>query len=248
MSGETQEILRGVIERITFHNEENGYTVASLAPESDTSQPHHWQKDASVVGTMVGVGVGEAVELRGRWQIHPQYGRQFAVGEMRSALPATVAGIEKYLGSGLIKGVGPVTAKRIVDHFGVETLEVIDNDPQRLSEVGGVGGKRVSLIIAGWVEKKAIKEVMIFLRGHGVSGGLAAKIYKRYGDSAIETVQRNPYRLSEDIFGIGFLTAGQDWPGPWEPPLTRPSASPQVSNSPSTGQGMRAMSTCQAGS
>ena len=207
MSGETQEILRGVIERITFHNEENGYTVASLAAENDTSQPPHWQKNASVVGTMVGVGVGEAVELRGRWQIHPQYGRQFAVDEMRSVLPATVAGIERYLGSGLIKGVGPVTAKRIVDHFGVETLEVIDNDPQRLSEVGGVGRKRVSLIIAGWVEKKAIKEVMIFLSGHGVSGGLAAKIYKRYGDSAIETVQRNPYRLSEDIFGIGFLTA-----------------------------------------
>ena len=207
MSGETQEILRGVIERITFHNEENGFTVAKLAPENCTSRLPHWQKEAPVVGTMVGVGVGEAVELRGRWETHPQYGKQFSVSEMRSVLPATVAGIEKYLGSGLIKGVGPVTAKRIVAHFGAETLEVIDNDPQRLSEVAGVGRKRVSMIVAGWVEKKAIKEVMIFLRGHGVSGSLAAKIYKRYGDSAVETVQRNPYRLSEDIFGIGFLTA-----------------------------------------
>ena len=207
MSGETQEILRGVIERVTFHNEENGFTVARLAPENYTSRLPHWQKEAPVVGTMVGVAVGEAVELRGRWETHPQYGKQFAVSEMRSVLPATVAGIEKYLGSGLIKGVGPVTAKRIVAHFGAETLEVIDNDPQRLSQVGGVGRKRVSMIVAGWVEKKAIKEVMIFLRGHGVSGGLAARIYKRYGDSAVETVQRNPYRLSEYIFGIGFLTA-----------------------------------------
>jgi len=207
MSDETQEILRGVIERITFHNEENGFTVARLAPENGSSRPSNTQKEVPVVGTMVGVSVGEAVELQGRWETHPQYGRQFAVSEMRSVLPATVAGIEKYLGSGLVKGVGPVTARRIVNHFGRETLEVIDNDPQRLSEVAGVGHKRVSMLVAGWVEKKAIKEVMIFLRGHGVSAGLAARIYKRYGDSAVKTVQRNPYRLSEDIFGIGFLTA-----------------------------------------
>ena len=207
MSDSTQEILRGVIERITFHNEENGYTVARLAPESPTSQLPHWQKEAAVVGTMVGVVEGEAVELRGQWETHRQYGKQFLVDEMRSVLPATVAGIVKFLGSGLIKGVGPVTAKRIVDHFGAETLEVIDNHPQRLSEVGGVGRKRVRMINAGWAEKKAVKEVMIFLQGHGVSTGLAGKIYKRYGDGAIETVQRNPYRLSEDIYGIGFLTA-----------------------------------------
>ncbi|MCY4080842.1 MAG: AAA family ATPase [Caldilineaceae bacterium] len=207
MSDETQEILRGVIERITFHNEDNGYTVAKLAPENPTFQLPHWQKEAAVVGEMVGVAVGEAVELRGRWENHRQYGKQFAVDEMRSVLPATVAGIEKYLGSGLVKGVGPVTAKRIVAHFGAETLDIVDNDPQRLSEVGGVGRKRVSMIVAGWVEKKAIKEVMIFLQGHDVSAGLAAKIYKRYGDSAVETVQGNPYRLTEDIFGIGFLTA-----------------------------------------
>lgn len=207
MSDETQEILRGVIERITFHNDENGYTVAKLAPEKLTPQLPHWQKEATVVGVMVGVVEGEAVELRGQWGTHPQYGKQFLVDDMRSTLPATVAGIEKFLGSGLIKGVGPVTAKRIVDHFGAETLEVIDNEPQRLSEVGGVGRKRVRMINAGWAEKKAIKEVMIFLQGHGVNTGLAAKIYKRYGDGAVETVQRNPYRLSEDIYGIGFLTA-----------------------------------------
>ena len=207
MSGETQDFLRGVIERITFHNEENGYTVAKLAVEQPTRELPHWQKEAPIVGNMVGVNVGEAVELRGRWEVHPQYGKQFTVSGMRSVLPATVAGIEKYLGSGLVKGVGPVTAKRVVAHFGKETLDIIDNHPQRLSEVSGVGRKRISMINAAWVEQKAIKEVMIFLQGHGVSAGLAAKIYKRYGDSAIETVQGNPYRLSEDIFGIGFLIA-----------------------------------------
>ena len=207
MSDETQEILRGVIERITYHNEENGYTVAKLAAERPTPHLPHWQKEAPVVGTMVGVNVGEAVELRGHWEVHPQYGKQFTVTRMRSVLPATVAGIEKYLGSGLIKGVGPVTAKRIVAHFGAETFDIIDSHPQRLSEVSGVGQKRVSMVKAAWIEHKAVKEVMIFLQGHGVSAGLAAKIYKRYGDSAIETVQRNPYRLSEDIYGIGFLTA-----------------------------------------
>ena len=207
MNDETQEILRGVIERITYHNEENGYTVAKLAAERPTPHLPHWQKEAPVVGTMVGVNVGEAVELRGHWEVHPQYGKQFSVTRMRSVLPATVAGIEKYLGSGLIKGVGPVTAKRIVAHFGAETFDIIDRHPQRLSEVSGVGQKRVSMVNAAWIEQKAVKEVMIFLQGHGVSAGLAAKIYKHYGDSAIETVQRNPYRLSEDIYGIGFLTA-----------------------------------------
>ena len=202
-----QDLLRGVIERITFHNEENGYTVAKLALEQPSHHLPHWQNEATVVGAMVGVNVGEAVELKGHWDLHPQYGKQFTAVSMRSVLPATVAGIEKYLGSGLIKGVGPVTAKRVVAHFGPETLEIIDNHPQRLSEVSGVGRKRISMIKAAWLEQKAIKEVMIFLQGRGVSANLAAKIYKRYGDSAIETVQKNPFRLSEDIFGIGFQTA-----------------------------------------
>ncbi len=209
MSGEMQDLLRGVIERITFHNDENGYTVAKLALEQPSRHLPHWQNEATVVGAMVGVNVGEAVELNGHWDLHPQYGKQFTVVSMRSVLPATVAGIEKYLGSGLIKGVGPVTAKRVVAHFGPETLDIIDNHPQRLSEVSGVGRKRISMIKAAWLEQKAIKEVMIFLQGRGVSANLAAKIYKRYGDSAIETVQKNPFRLSEDIYGIGFQTADE---------------------------------------
>ncbi len=207
MNGDGQETLRGVIERITFHNEENGYTVAKLALEMPTPQLPHWQKEAPIVGNMVGVNVGEAVELQGRWEMHPQYGKQFKVSGMRTVLPATVAGIERYLGSGLIRGVGPVTAKRVVAHFGERTLDIIDGEPERLSEVSGVGRKRLSMIRAAWAEMKAIKEVMIFLQGHGVSAGLATKIYKRYGDNAVAIVQQDPYRLSEDIFGIGFVTA-----------------------------------------
>ena len=207
MNEAEQESLRGVIERITYHSEENGYTVAKLALERPTRHLPHWQKEASIVGNMVGVNVGEAVELHGRWEVHPQYGKQFTVTGMRSVLPATVAGIEKYLGSGLVRGVGPATAKRVVTHFGAQTLEIIDHQPERLSEVSGVGQKRLAMINAAWAEQKAIKEVMIFLQGHGVSAGLATKIYKRYGDGAVRTVQQNPYKLAEDLYGIGFLTA-----------------------------------------
>ncbi len=136
-----QESLRGIIERITFHNEENGYTVAKLVPERATRHLPHWQKEVPIIGNMAGVNIGEAVELQGGWTVHPEYGKQFTVTKMRSILPATIAGIERYLGSGLIKGVGPGTAKRIVAHFGSETLDIIDTRPERLSEVPGVGKK-----------------------------------------------------------------------------------------------------------
>ncbi len=201
------DTLRGVIERITFHNPENGYTVAKLAPER---RPHHlpgWQKEVTLVGHMPDLHPGECVEVHGRWTLHPEYGKQFQVERMRSVLPATVAGIEKYLGSGLIRGVGPVTARRIVAHFGPRTLDVIDNEPGRLLEVPGVGPKRVAMITQAWAEQRAIKEVMLFLQSHGVSTGLATKIYRHYGDAAIQVVQQNPYRLAQDIHGIGFLTA-----------------------------------------
>jgi exodeoxyribonuclease V alpha subunit len=200
--------LRGVIERITYHNEENGYTVAKLSPESGGGRGGFGaNREIAIIGNMAGVNIGESVELTGRWTVHPEYGRQFTVESMRAVLPATVAGIEKYLGSGLIKGVGPVTAKRITRHFGVETLEVIESAPERLIEVEGVGRKRVRMITQAWAEQKAIKEVMLFLQSHGVSTSLATKIYKFYGDEAIATVKNDPYRLARDIFGIGFLTA-----------------------------------------
>lgn len=206
------DLLRGVIERITYHNEETGYTVAKLTPEvrvqSDYGQSGFGRnREVPIVGTLVGVNVGESVELSGRWTIHAEYGRQFVVETMRTVLPATVAGIEKYLGSGLIRGVGPVTAKRIVKHFGVETLTIIEEQADRLNEVSGVGKKRVQMIMSAWQEQKAIKEVMLFLQSNGVSTSLATKIYKFYGDDAIGIVRQDPYRLARDIFGIGFLTA-----------------------------------------
>lgn len=207
MNGNPPDVLRGVVERITFHSEETGYTVAKLAPEQRPSHLPHWQTEVALVGTMLGVTVGESVEVRGRWTMHAEYGKQFTVETMRSVLPATVAGMEKYLGSGLVKGVGPVTAKRIVAHFGETTLDVIDSEVGRLIEVLGVGKKRVSLIRHAWEEQRAIKEVMIFLQGNGVSTSLATKIYKRYGDDSIKIVSADPYRLAQDIYGIGFLTA-----------------------------------------
>ncbi len=136
------DMLRGVIERITYHNEENGYTVAKLIPESGPRNLFGLAHEVAIVGNMAGINVGESVELGGQWTIHAEYGKQFQVEQMRSVLPATVAGIEKYLGSGLIKGVGPVTAKRIVRHFGEDTLNIIEQTPERLAEVPGVGQKR----------------------------------------------------------------------------------------------------------
>src|SRR5687767_13666429 len=134
------EMLRGVVERLTYHNEETGYTVAKLVPEQSARRGKGYE--LTVVGNMMGVNVGESVELSGRWTVHTDYGRQFQVEQMRTVLPATVAGIEKYLGSGLIKGVGPEMAKRIVRHFGASTLEIIEQQPQRLTEVPGIGAKR----------------------------------------------------------------------------------------------------------
>ncbi|MCB0069197.1 MAG: ATP-dependent RecD-like DNA helicase, partial [Caldilineaceae bacterium] len=201
------DTLRGVVERITYHNEENGYTVAKLTPERDGRTLFGPEREVPVVGNMLGLNVGEFVELTGRWSVHSEYGRQFQVETFRPVLPATIAGLEKYLGSGLIKGVGPVTARRIVKQFGLDTLEVIEGEPERLGEVPGVGPKRVAMITTTWAEQRAIKEVMLFLQSNGVSTSLATKIYKYYGDDAINQVRADPYRLARDIFGIGFLTA-----------------------------------------
>ena len=194
------DFLRGTIERITYHNEDNGYTIAQLMPDGN---PH----TITVVGNMLGINTGEAVALVGSWVAHPQYGRQFKADQVRTVLPATIAGLEKYLGSGLIKGVGPVTAARIVRKFGLETLQVIEQQPERLQQVLGVGRKRAAIITRAWAEQQKIKEVMVFLQSHNVSTGLAVKIYKAYGDEAVSIVQSDPYRLAREIYGIGFITA-----------------------------------------
>jgi exodeoxyribonuclease V alpha subunit len=193
-------LLLGVIERITFHSEESGYTVARL-------NTGNVKQLITVVGSFANIQAGQTLQLQGIWIEHPQYGSQFQVAKYTETKPATLTGIEKYLGSGLIKGVGPVTAKRIVKHFGLDTLEIIENQIERLIEVPGIASKRIAMIQSTWVEQKLIKEVMIFLSGHGVSTTYAVKIYKQYGDNAIAIVTTNPYQLAIDIFGIGFLTA-----------------------------------------
>lgn len=201
------DTLRGIVERITFHNEENGYTVAKLVPEGAPSYMVGRDREIAIIGNMPGINIGESLELLGKWTIHGEYGKQFVVEKMRAVLSATIAGMEKYLGSGLIKGIGPVMAKRITSTFGVETLDIIEQTPQRLLETPGIGRKRVQMIITAWAEQRAIKEVMIFLQSNGVSTSLATKIYKHYGDQSIAIVKDDPYRLARDIWGIGFLTA-----------------------------------------
>ncbi len=193
--------LEAVLERVTYANEETGYTIARASAAGSGSEL------LTVVGPLLGAQVGESLDLTGRWTSHPKYGRQFEVWSYRTVLPATVQGIERYLGSGLIKGIGPKTAGKIVAHFGVDTLDVIDASPERLVEVPGLGPKRTKSIAAAWEEQRAIKEVMVFLQSVDVSTSLAVRIYKKYGDASIGVVKHEPYRLANEVWGIGFKTA-----------------------------------------
>lgn len=194
-------VLEGVLERITYANEENGYTVARV----DTGRGGG--DLLTVVGSLLGAQVGESLRMEGRWSSHSQYGKQFTVENYTTVLPATIQGIRRYLGSGLIKGIGPVMADRITTHFGVDTLDIIEQEPKRLVEVPGLGPKRTKMIATAWEEQKAIKEVMVFLQGVGVSTSIAVRIYKKYEDASISVVKNQPYRLAADVWGIGFLTA-----------------------------------------
>ncbi|WP_431986068.1 SF1B family DNA helicase RecD2 [Streptomyces griseoflavus] len=193
--------LEGVLERITYANEENGYTVARVDTGRGAGDL------LTVVGALLGAQVGESLRMEGRWGSHPQYGKQFHVENYTTVLPATVQGIRRYLGSGLVKGIGPVFADRITRHFGVDTLTVIEEEPKRLIEVPGLGPKRTKKIADAWEEQKAIKEVMLFLQTVEVSTSIAVRIYKKYGDASISVVRNQPYRLASDVWGIGFLTA-----------------------------------------
>ena len=194
------EQLSGQIERITFTNEDNGFTIAKIKV--------YGRRDlVTVIGAIVNPTPGEIIKMKGEWGNHPQYGEQFKIVFCETTTPATVHGIEKYLGSGLIKGIGPVMAKRIVKMFKEKTLDVIENEIDKLADVEGIGQKRIGMIRKAWEEQKEIRTVMIFLQDHGVSSGYAAKIYKQYGNGSIKVVQDNPYQLATDIFGIGFITA-----------------------------------------
>jgi exodeoxyribonuclease V alpha subunit len=196
------EKLRGVVERVTYANAENGYSVLRLAVKGKLDL-------VTVVGNLADVNAGESLELEGVWTRHRQYGRQFKVLSYRTVLPATAEGIKKYLGSGMIKGIGPVMAGRIVDKFGADTLDVIEHDSRRLLDVLGIGRKRVDQIRMAWDEQKQIREVMVFLQGHGVRPSWAVKIYKAFGDASVQVVREDPYRLAREINGIGFKTADQ---------------------------------------
>src|SRR4051812_21422652 len=193
-------VLEATLERITFASPETGYTVARVDPGRGGDL-------VTVVGALLGAQPGETLRLRGRWGAHPQDGRQFQVEDYATVLPATVQGVRRYLGSGLIKGIGPRLAERIVEHFGVEALRVIEEQPDRLVEVPKLGPKRTRLITEAWEQQKAIKEGMVFLQGVGISTSLAVRIYKAYGDASIGVVRTQPYRLASEVWGIGFKTA-----------------------------------------
>ena len=194
------ERLRGVVERITYASEEKGYSVIKIAVKN-------YGDLVTVVGNMASVSVGTVVTVSGEWTHNPKYGRQFNAESWEESVPATVYGIEKYLGSGLVKGIGPKFAKLIVQKFGAQTLEIIEGAPDKLIEVENIGQKRVAMIKKAWSEQKEIKNVMLFLQEYGVSTAFGYRIYKAYGELSIETVKNNPYKLADDIWGVGFKTA-----------------------------------------
>jgi exodeoxyribonuclease V alpha subunit len=194
-------VLEAVLERITYANEDTGYTIARVATERTGPDL------LTIVGPLLGAQIGESLRLTGRWGSHPKYGKQFQVDSFTTVLPATIQGIRRYLGSGLIKGIGPTMAERMVTHFGTDILTIIEEEPERLIEVHGLGPKRTQRIADAWEEQKAIKDVMVFLAGVGVSTSLAVRIYKRYREDAIAVVRSEPYRLAAEVWGIGFQTA-----------------------------------------
>ena len=192
--------LQGQVEKVVYTDDESGFTIARVRVSAR-------RELVTCVGPMIKTIPGELLAMKGEWTNHPRYGRQFRVDSCRTAVPATAKGIEKYLGSGLIKGIGPVMSKRIVSRFGTDTLNIIENDIDRLTEIPGIGEHRLKIIEKAWRDQKEIRSVMIFLQGHGVSSGYASRIFKQYGNEAVNIVTDNPYRLATDIPGIGFLTA-----------------------------------------
>jgi len=196
------ETVEGTVERIIYSNDENHYTVAQLLPEGRGRQ-----EPVTIVGNLAALNVGETVRAQGHWTTHKQFGRQFAVEKFESLLPRTVVGIKKYLASGLVKGIGEAFADRIVEKFGERTFEVIDQFSGKLREVDGIGPERAKRIKEAWTAQKSVRDIMIFLQGHGIGSAHASKIFKHYGENAIAIVCENPYQLAKDITGIGFRTA-----------------------------------------
>jgi exodeoxyribonuclease V alpha subunit len=200
-TGTIIESISGIVDRVTYHNSDNGWSVLRVLPFDN---PHQQE---TVIVHQTKVFAGATMEFHGSWTQHPKFGRQFKATKAIEKKPATTAALEKYLGSGLIKGVGPKTAKKIVKYFGNETLEVFENQIERLTEITGIAQKKLTMISDAWVEHRAIRKVMMFLQSHGISTLFAVRIYKEYGDNAVEYVNEDPYRLSRDFYGIGFFSA-----------------------------------------
>src|SRR5437660_2223030 len=199
--------LEGSVENIVFRNEDNHYTVARFRPNDSVRL---FRDDLmTIVGTLPGIHVGELLSVEGEWEKDPKYGRQLRVISFVQRLPASTEGITRYLSSGLIKGIGPKKAQRIVEYFGEQTLAIIEQQPERLTEVKGISVKDREQIINAWNEQSEIKELHLFLQSHDVSMNLATRIYKQYGQESIKVVRENPYKLAQDIHGIGFRTADE---------------------------------------
>ena len=228
--------LQGQIERITFTNDESGYTIAKV-------KVYGCRDLVTVVGNLLAPTPGEILKMQGEWTSHPKYGEQFRVVHYKSLVPASVYGMEKYLGSGLIKGIGPIMAKRIVSTFGRETLEVIEQEIEKLAEVEGIGKKRVEMVRKAWADQKEIRQVMLFLQSHGVSSGYATKIFKTYGNDAIEVVQENPPTAWPRISLASAFSPRTALPKSWGLPRIQNSGPRLASFTFSTSSPMRVMST-----
>src|SRR2546421_5178675 len=199
--------LEGSVENIVFRNEDNHYTVARFRPKDSGRL---FRDDLmTIVGMLPGIHVGELLSIEGEWEKDPKYGRELHVTSFTQRLPASTEGITRYLSSGLIKGIGPKKAKLIVDHFGEQTLAIIEQQPERLSEVRGIGAKDRDQIIKTWAEQSEIKELHLFLQSHEVSINVATRVYKQYGKESIKVIRENPYQLAQDVQGIGFRTADE---------------------------------------
>src|SRR5690606_38848667 len=195
------QALEGVVARVTYRNPENHYTVLRLELTEGGL--------ATVVGLFPGVEAGERIRARGGWTVHPTYGRQFKADSFQPLQPVDAAGVERYLASGAIPGVGPALARRLVERFGDETLEVMESQPHRLQEVPGIGRKKAAAIAASTRARKASRAGLLFLQGHGVTPGVAARIVRQYGDETVRLIRENPYRLADEVWGIGFRRADE---------------------------------------
>ena len=192
--------LSGLVERVTFHNGDSGFCVLRLKVKGE-------RELVTVIGHTPSVTPGEYASASGNWVTDREHGRQFRCVFLKIAPPNTLVGIERYLGSGMVKGIGPVYAARLVEAFGTGVFDVIEQTPERVREIAGIGAKRAKKITSGWADQKVIREIMVFLHAHGVSTARAVRIFKTYGQDAIAVVRDNPYRLARDIRGIGFLSA-----------------------------------------